>query len=166
MRLLKVILLSSLMFFFTSAIAAEKIAIVDVRTALFSSDAAREFSEKLKSEFSGDEKQIKAIGEQAQKLQDRIKKDGAMMSESERSRIVTELEDKAKEFSYLKNKFETNVNNRKQDFLRDSKPKLDDALLKVAKDNKVSIMLPKEATLWVDGSLDLTQKVVDILNKK
>ncbi|MCP5207376.1 MAG: OmpH family outer membrane protein [Hahellaceae bacterium] len=165
MRFLQVILLSTLMVFGGAAVAADKIAIVDVRTALFSSNGAREFSEKLKTEFADDEMKIKAIGEQAQKLQDRIKKDGAMMSESERSRIVTELEDKAKEFGYLKNKFETNVNNRKQEFLRDSKPKLDEALIKVAKDNKVSVLLPKEATLWVDGALDLTQKVVDVLNK-
>jgi outer membrane protein len=165
MRFLQLVILGSFMMFWGAANAADKIGVVDVRTALFSSNSARDFGEKLKSEFSAEEQKIKSIGDQAQKLQDRIKKDGAMMSESERNKIVTELEDKAKEFGYLKNKFETNVNNRKQDFLRDSKPKLDEALMKVARDNKITLMLPKEATLWVDGSLDLTQKVVDILNK-
>ena len=165
MRLIKVFLVGFLLVIGSAANAAQKIGVVDIRNAMFSSNAAREFSEALKNDYAKDEQEIKKVGEQAQKLQDRIKKDGAMMSDSERSKLVSDLEEKAKEFNYLKNKFESAVNKRKQDFLRESKPKLDQALVKVAKDNKVTILLPKEATIWVEDSLDLTQKLIDILNK-
>ncbi len=154
------ILLTSL-----SVSASENYAVVDVRAALFASKAAKSFSEQLKKDFSADEEQIKAVGQEAQKLQDRLKKDGAMMSDSERTKVAEEFEGKAKEFTFLKNKFEAAVNKRKQSFLLESKPKVDEAILKVAKANKLTMLFPKEATLWVEPKLDLTSQVIAELNK-
>ncbi|PID44345.1 MAG: hypothetical protein CSA52_00190 [Gammaproteobacteria bacterium] len=147
------------------ATAAERFGVVDVRAALFASNAAKSFSQQLKKDFRGEEGKLKSVGEQAQKLQDRLKKDGAMMSESERARVAEEFEEKAKEFNYLKNKFEATVSKRKQKFLLESKPKVDAAILKIAKANRVQILFPKEATLWVDGKFDLTDQVIAELNR-
>ncbi|PIE42826.1 MAG: hypothetical protein CSA50_08540 [Gammaproteobacteria bacterium] len=147
------------------ATAADKYAVVDVRTALFASNAAKAFSEQLKRDFQGEEGKIKSVGEQAKRLQDRLKKDGAMMSENERTKVAEQFEEKAKEFNYLKSKFESSVNKRKQKFLLESKPKVDAAIRKIAKSNGVNVLFPKEATLWVDGKLDLTAQVIEELNK-
>ncbi|ARU56053.1 MAG: OmpH family outer membrane protein [Pseudomonadales bacterium] len=167
MKALKHGLFCLLVLFGTMNVQAEtKIAVVDIRAALFNSEAAQAFGEKLKQEFAKDESEVKKVGDEAQKMQERIKKDAAMMSDSERAKMASEFELKAKEFNYLKNKFESAVNTRKQDFLRDSKPKLDRALEEVAKAEKVDLLLPREATLFVVPSLDLTPKVIEKLNAK
>lgn len=164
-KMIKFLSLFVVLFASMTVSAEEKYAVIDVRAALFASKAAQSFSEQLKKDFSGDEEEIKKVGSEAQKLQDRMKKDGAMMSEAERGKISEEFEGKAKEFNFLKNKFEAAVNKRKQAFLMDSKPKVDQAILKVAKSNKLTMLFPKEATLWVEPKLDLTSQVIEELNK-
>lgn len=165
MRKMKMLLAACLCW--SSLAAAEiKIGVVDLRAALFSSEKAKEFSEDLQREFKSEEDRIRAVGAEAQKLQDRLKKDSAILSESERSKLAAELEEKAQEFNYLKNRFESAVAKRKQNFLQESKPRLDKALEEIVKKEKLQLILPREATLYTGQSLDYTTQLIDILNRQ
>ncbi len=148
------------------AAAEVKLGVVDVRAALFASNAAKTFSDKLQKEFKDDEDKIRSVGTEAQKLQDRLNKDAAILSESERNKLSTEFDERVQEFNYLKNRFESTVAKRKQSFIQDSKPKMDKALEEIVKSEKLQLILPREATLYTDQALDYTTKLIDILNRQ
>ncbi|AZZ90923.1 MULTISPECIES: OmpH family outer membrane protein [unclassified Hahella] len=144
--------------------AAQKVAVVDLRTALLSSQAAKKFGENLKKDFADEEARLREVGEQAQKMQERLKKDSAIMSETERTKLNAELEEKAQEFNFLKNKYQSAISKREELFLQESKPKVDDALKKIAEKEKVDVILPSKLAVYANPSLDLTAKLIEALN--
>lgn len=163
MRTLAVAVLASLAL---PAAAEMNIGVVDLRQALFTSNAAQKFSDQLKSDFSRDENEVRAAQEAARKLQERLEKDGSMMNDAERTKLSSEFEDKVKEFNYLKNKLDTSVAKRKQTFLQESRPLVDESLKKILDDRKLDLILPREAVVYVVPDKDLTQALIDQLNKK
>ncbi len=145
--------------------AAIKVGVVDIRTALFTSDAAKVFSKKLVDEFKKDELEVKGVQQEGRKLQDQLKKDAAIMSEKERTTVADKLEEKIKEFKYLKTKLDEAVNKRKQEFVQESKPKVDKVLKDIVDSEKLDIVFPREATIYTKPALDITAKVIEKLNK-
>ncbi len=145
--------------------AALKAAVVDIRTALFTSDAAKVFSKKLVDEFKKDELEVKGVQQEGRKLQERLKKDAAIMSEKERTQLASQLDDKIKEFKYLKTKLDSAVNKRKQAFIQESKPKVDKVLKDIVETDKLDIVFPREATIYSKPAMDITAKVIEKLNK-
>src|SRR6056297_2093758 len=78
--------------FMTGPVMAEtRIGVVDLRQALFSSEGAQAFSERLQQDFSGEESEVREAQEEARKLQQRLEQDGAMMNESARDRITAQF---------------------------------------------------------------------------
>ncbi len=148
-----------------SALAELKIVVIDVRTALFTSDAAREFSKTLAEEFKTQEQEVRVIQEEGTRMQERLKKDAAIMSDSERNKLIADLEEKAKEFKYLRSKLDAAINNRKQEFLQTEKPKVDNVLEAMVKEYKLDIILPREAVIYGKPEVDMTATLIEKLNK-
>jgi outer membrane protein len=124
MTRLMTILAAALMAFSAQVAAETRIGVVDLRQALFSSNDAQAFSEKLQQDFAGDEAQVREAQEAARKLKDRLEKDGAMMNESERNQLAAEFQEKVKEFNFLKQRLDATVNQRKQQFLEGARPEV------------------------------------------
>ena len=153
-------------FFAISAQAEQRIGVVDFRAALLSSEAAKQFGEQLKKDFADEEARLREVGESAQTLQERLKKDTAIMSDAERSKLSEELEEKAQEFNFLKKKYQNAISKREEQFLQESKPKVDDAIKAIAAQEGIDIILPSKLIVYADQGLDLTAKLVEALNAK
>jgi len=166
LRFLTVIVFLLTPFLAATSYAEQRIGVVDFRTALLSSDAAKRFGEQLKRDFADEEARLREVGESAQKLQDRLKKDAAIMSDSERTKMSSELEEKAQEFNFLKKKYQNAISKREELFLQESKPKVDEAIRTIAKKEKLDIILPTKLVVYANQGLDLTSKLVDALNAK
>lgn len=149
-----------------TAMAETKIGLLDVRTALFASDAAKAFTEKTVSQFKQQDLEVRAVSEEGQKLELRLKNDAAIMSDSERAKLASEIEAKIQEYKYLKSKLDKALAEKRQEFLAESKPKLDKAIEELVSEEGLSLLLPREAALYAEESIDFTQKVVNKLNKK
>ncbi|MCP5160100.1 MAG: OmpH family outer membrane protein [Hahellaceae bacterium] len=148
-----------------TAMADLKVAVIDVRSALFTSDAAKEFSKSLMDEFKTQEMEVRSVQEEGAKLQERLKKDAAIMSDAERNKLIADLEEKAKEFKYLRSKLDAAINARKQEFLQTTKPKVDKVLEAMVKESKLDVILPREAVIYAKPELDMTAKLIEKLNK-
>jgi outer membrane protein len=144
--------------------AEAKIGVVDIRAALFSSDAAKAFSKSIAGDFKTQEMEVRSVQEAGHKLQERIKKDAAIMSDSERTKLALQLEEKAKEFKYLKDKLDKSVAARKQVFLQESKPKVDIALKEIVDAGKYDLIFPRESVVYSGQTLDITAQVIEKLN--
>ena len=164
MKLLVSLVLSISVMASMPAFAETKIGVVDIRAALFSSDAAKAFGTSIATEFKPQEMEVRAVRETGHKLQERIKKDAAIMSDSERTKLALQLEEKAKEFKYLKDKLDKAVAAKKQGFLQESKPKVDIALKEIVDAGKYDLIFPRESVVYSGQSIDITAKVIEKLN--
>lgn len=160
------ILISILLISFTSMAQAElKVGLIDMRAALFSSDAAKEFTENMVSKYKQQDLEVRAVGEEGQKLELRLKNDAAIMSDNERNKLASDLEAKIQEYKYLKSKLDKVLAEKRQDFLSDSKPKVDQAIKELVKEEKLDLLMPREAALYAKENMDLTDKFIKKLNK-
>ena len=146
-------------------LAEHKIGLVDMRAALFSSEAAKEFTEAMVSKYKKQDLEVRAIGEDGQKLEMRLKNDAAIMSDNERAKMASDLEEKIQEYQYRKGKLDKALAAKRQDFLGDSKPKIDQAINDLVKEEKLDLLLPREAALYANKSMDYTDKIIEKLNK-
>jgi outer membrane protein len=146
-------------------VAETTIGVVDLRQALFSSKEAQAFSTKLQQDFSGEEAKVRETQEAARKLKERLEQDGAMMNESERNRLAAEFQEKVKEFNFLKQKLDSTVANRKQEFLENARPQVDAAVQELMKEYDLDIVLPSEAVVYVKPDMNLTGKLLEKLDR-
>lgn len=147
------------------AVAETKIGVVDLRQALFSSQDAQAFSQKLQQDFSGEEARIRETQEEARSLKERLEQDGAMMNETERNRMAAQFQEKVKEFNFLKQKLDSAVANRKQAFLEDARPEVDAAVKELTEEYDLDIILPSEAVVYVRPDMNLTGQLLEKLDR-
>ncbi len=163
-RMSMAVLLAALMV--TTTVAAEtRIGVVDLRQALFSSSDAKAFSEKMQQDFSAEEQKVREAQEAARKLQQRLEEDGAMMNESERNTISAEFQEKVKEFNFLKQRLDSTVANRKQQFLEDARPEVDAAVKELLEEHNLDLILPSEAVVYVKPDMNLTDELLEKLDR-
>jgi outer membrane protein len=147
-----------------NAFAEVKIGLIDMRAALFSSNEAQQFSDKMVADFKQQDLEVRAVGENAQKLEQRLQNDAAIMSDNERSKLAADLEEKIQEFKYLKTKLDKALAEKRQDFLELSRPKLDKAVNDLVSKEKLDLLLPREAALYAGVGMDYTEQVIEMLN--
>jgi len=147
------------------AMAENRIGVVDLRQALFSSNDAKAFSETMQKDFAADEAKIREAQTAARKLQERLEKDGAMMNESERNKLTGEFRAQVNEFNALKQRLDTTVNQRKQAFLEEARPEVDAAVKELLEENDLDLILPSDAVVYVKPEMNLTSQLLDKLNR-
>ena len=145
--------------------AEMKVGLIDMRTALFSSEAAKTFTEKMVSQYKQQDLEVRAVGEEGQKLELRLKNDAAIMSDSERNKMASDLEAKIQEYKYLKGKLDKALAEKRQEFLNESKPRLDQVINEIVKEEKLDLLMPREAALFANKEMDYTVKVITKLNQ-
>ncbi len=163
-RLSMAVLLAALMA--TTSVAAEtRIGVVDLRQALFSSKDAQAFSAQMQQDFASEEAKVREAQEAARKMQERLEKDGAMMNESERNKIAAEFQEKVKEFNFLKQRLDSTVANRKQQFLENARPEVDAAVKELLDEHDLDLILPSEAVVYVKPDMNLTDELLEKLDR-
>jgi len=164
MKFISTLALICAMFFSALTSADTKIGLIDMRTALFSSEAAKKFTDNMVSQYKQQDLEVRAVGEDGQKLEQRLKNDAAIMSDGERNKMASDLEAKIQEYKYLKGKLDKALAAKRQEFLAESKPKLDKVINALVEDEKLDLLLPREAVLFATEKMDYTAKVIEKLN--
>jgi len=165
MKFISTLVLICAISFSAFASAETKIGLIDMRTALFSSEAAKKFTDNMVSQYKQQDLEVRAVGEDGQKLELRLKNDAAIMSDGERNKMASDLEAKIQEYKYLKGKLDKALAAKRQEFLAESKPKLDQVINALVEDEKLDLLLPREAVLFATEKMDYTAKVIEKLNK-
>ncbi len=153
-----VILTTSL--FATATEAAQKIGFVATGTVLSQMAKKNNVTEKLRNEFKDRIAALQAVEEKMKKALEKLKRDGEMMSDTDRTKLQRDL--KAWD-SDLKLK----VTNLKEDERKRSTEEqqkliksLQDAVNQVAKKDGYDVILDKQAVLFSNPADDLSEKVL------
>lgn len=166
-NLLKGILMISLLGGASSIYAADvKIAILNTQRAVIESEEAKKMIEKIRTELERDETAVKSLGEEIQKTQQRLTKDAATLSNTEKRRLQKEIEDKQIDYQFQVNKLQKEVQDRQQDIFVALAPKVDAVLKDLIAKEKYDIIMQRANLLYVTQALDITRQVTELLNKK
>jgi len=145
---------------------AGKIVALDVQRALLSSDAAGEFRKQLQQEFSDDEKQLVDLEKQARALQEKLQKSAGLSSDEEMKQLQLQFQKAFGEYQKRGQELQQQRAQREQTFVGEMKPRLDEVIQALIKEQDIDLIVNKQAAIYVEPALDITQSVVEQLNKQ
>ena len=148
------------------ALAQERIGVVNLREAVFSSNAGAEFGDVIQGQLEEEQQAISQLESEATEMQDRLESDGAMMNESEREDLQSRFEKKVQEYQQRRARFQQAVNQRQQQFLQQSRPAVDAAMETLLEEHDLDIVIPAEAVIYAKPDMDLTDKMIELLNEQ
>lgn len=143
-----------------------KIAVLNLQQAIIQSEEAIASIETIREELKQDEDDLMAMGEEIQGLQDKIVKDGEVMSDSEKRSITKDIEDMQIDYQFNVQKLQKELQDRQQDLLRDMQPKLNAVLKDLIDIEGYDAVLDRQSFIYVNPKHDITKKVTEKLNDK
>jgi len=149
-----------------SAWAELNIAVVNVQRAIGESDEAKALVKKLEDELQSEQSSIRQLNADITQLQEKLVKDGEVMSNDEKRKLQKEIEDKQIDYQFQVNKLQKTVNDRQQEIVQQMAPKLDAVLTDLIKSEKYDLVLHRQNVVYADGKLDITGLVTQKLNEK
>ena len=147
------------------ALAADvKIAVVDVRSGVMTSEDAKLKMEKLKGEFAQEKANLEALQMEIKKMEEKAQKDGAVMSMEEKRKLEKEAMEKVNELKFKGQQFQQSSQQEAQEVFQSLLPKFQKALKAVIDEQKLDLVIAREAALMVKPDLDITKAVTDKMN--
>lgn len=147
------------------ALAADvKIAVVDVRSGVMTSEEAKLKMEKLKGEFAQEKANLEALQMEIKKMEEKAQKDGAVMSMEEKRKLEKEAMEKVNELKFKGQQFQQSSQQEAQEVFQSLLPKFQKALKAVIDEQKLDLVIAREAALMVKPDLDITKAVTDKMN--
>ncbi|GGK66235.1 OmpH family outer membrane protein [Amphritea balenae] len=147
-------------------VMAEKVATLSVQQALLSSKAAEAFRAELQKEFSSEQKQLLDLEAQAKKIQQQLKKGQGTQSKEVTDQQRVQFQKAFGEYQRLGQELQQVQREREQLFLQEMRPKLDAVIRGLIEKDGYDLVLNKQATIYAKPGLDITAKVVELLNKQ
>jgi outer membrane protein len=147
----------------TTANAAEvKIGFVNVPRVLEKAPQADKAKKDLEKEFSPRDKRLLAEKKKIKKLQDKLKRDAAVMSEDERRKLERDIMSKSRDVKRTQDEFREDFNIRRNEELGKLQKKVYEAIKRLAKKEKYDLLLT-EGVVYASSAVDVTKKVQDQL---
>ncbi len=125
-------------------------------------DAARQLIER---EFASRDKQLVAAQKSLKAIEDKLAKDGAIMSESERKKLQRDYINKKRELKRSQDEFREDFNFRRNEEFAKIQKNIIEAIQTVAKENNYDVVL-SEGVLYASPKADMSSMVIDYLKKQ
>ncbi|MDY6920443.1 MAG: OmpH family outer membrane protein [Pseudomonadota bacterium] len=164
MKKILIVMLGLLAVFPVLAAEQLKIVTVDVRKAVLSTEEGQLKLEKLKAELEKDRAELESLNMKGKDLQDRIKKDGAVMSADERHKLEKELMEVANEVQFKKQQLQKSGQADQVQMMESLIPKFEKALNEIIAQQGIDLVLRSEVVIGANPKLDITDQVVKKMN--
>ena len=153
-------------FFAIPAIALDGVAVIDLRTAVLATQAAKDAFEALEeeSEYSGNLEQARVLQTDRQSLAEKLQKEAETLSQEEISDIQRSIQEKSKDLEFIVGKIQTKQNETADKVIIDFNPSVQKILQELIAAKQVKVLLGRENVLFADTSLDLTDDVTSMLD--
>ncbi|MEW6666383.1 MAG: OmpH family outer membrane protein [Thermodesulfobacteriota bacterium] len=141
--------------------AAEvKIGMIDTQKIMRESKAAKKAREILMKELEGKRAKYKAEEDEARRLEEEIKREGASMSPAARQEKAEKLEKELKELGRLKSDIEEELRKKDAELTRKLLQEIYQIVKELTKKEKYSVILEKRYVVTADEAIDITDKVI------
>ena len=139
-----------------------RIGFVDIERLLRDAAPAKTSQQKLEREFSSREKELQDITAQLKSMGERIDRDAAVLSESDRMRLRREFADLEKDFQRKQREFREDLNQRRNEELAQVIEQANRAIKDIAEKERYDLILQEAVT--VSPRIDITEKVLRALS--
>lgn len=139
-----------------------KIGVVNAPRVLENAPQAEAARKKLEKEFATRDRDLVASQKALKELEDRLTKDGAIMSETERSRVERDIINKRRELKRDTEEFQEDVNFRRNEEMGKIQQKIADAIIALAKEQKFDMILGT-GVVYASEKVDVTDAVIEKL---
>ena len=148
------------------AVALDGVAVIDLRTAVLATQAAKDAFEALEeeSEYSGNLEQARVLQTDRQALAEKLQKEAETLSQEEITDIQRSIQEKSKDLEFIVGKIQTKQNETADKVFRDLNPSVQKILQELIAAKQVKVLLGRENVLFADTSLDLTDDVTSMLD--
>ncbi|HYC42950.1 MAG TPA: OmpH family outer membrane protein [Noviherbaspirillum sp.] len=118
---------------------------------------------KIEQEFSKRDKELQELASRLKSMSDRLDKDAAVLSESDRIKRQRELADLDKDFQRKQREFREDLNQRRNEELAIVLERTNKVIKQIAESEKYDIVF--QEAVYASPRIDITDKVLKALNK-
>lgn len=142
-----------------------KIGAVNAVRILENSPQAETAREKIQNEFAPRDRRLVEEQKKLKALEDRLAKDGAIMSESERTNLERQIIQMKRDLKRTQDEFRDDLNFRRNEEFGQIQKTILEAIQKVAKDLGYDIVLG-EGVIYASKKVDISDQVIEYLKKQ
>ena len=153
-----------LLVFQVSAEETYKIGAVNAIRVLEKSPQADTARKMIEDEFSPRDKELIAEQKSIKDLEDKFKKDRAIMSEQESSKLEREIISNKRDLKRKQDEFREDLNYRRNEEMVNIQNQIIKSIQQVAKDNNYDLVL-SEGVLYASPKIDMSGLVIEYLKK-
>lgn len=152
--------------FAVPSFAIDGAAVIDIRTAVLATQAAKDAFQSLEeeSEYANNLEQARVLQTDRQALAEKLQKEAETLSQEEITDIQRSIQEKSKDLEFIVGKIQTKQNETADKVFRDLNPSVQKILQELIAAKQVKILLGRENILFADPSLDLTDDVTSMLD--
>jgi outer membrane protein len=140
-----------------------KIGFVSTERIFREANPAKAAQVKIEQEFSKREKELQDLAARLKGMSDKLDKDAAVLSESDRMKRQRELTDLDKEFQRKQREFREDLNQRRNEELATVLERTNRVIKQIAEAEKYDIVF--QEAVYISPRIDITDKVLKALNK-
>jgi outer membrane protein len=141
---------------------AVRIGFVNTERILRESSVAKSAQQKLEQEFSRREKELQELAARVKAAGERLDRDAAVLSETERTRRQREVGDLDREFQRRQREFREDLSQRRNEELASVIERANRIIRQMAEQEKIDLIL--QEAVYASPRIDLTDKVIRLLN--
>lgn len=141
-----------------------KIGFVNIPQVLEKAPQAEKAKKRLEQKFSGRDKQLVAQQKEIQTMEEKMTKDSAVMSESEKSNLEKDLLNKKRDAKRSQQEFSEDFNASRNEELGKLQKHIIEAIREIAKDQNFDLLLT-EGVIYANDKIDVTAQVQQKLLK-
>jgi outer membrane protein len=135
-----------------------KVGFVNVARLLEKAPQAEKAKKELEREFAPRDKKLVAEQKNIKQMEERLAKDAAIMSDSERQKLDKEVISRKREAKRLQDEFREDFNLRRNEELTQLQKEIFEAIQSLAKDEKYDLLLT-DGVVYASEAIDVTSKV-------
>ncbi len=138
-----------------------KIGVVSLRTVFDSYEKTKEYNQKLSQKTAEIDKKIQSLQKEIEKLRASLE----VVGEKERPKKIQELRQKEAELRRYQLESMRSIGQERDKYMREILKDIKPVITEYAKKHGYKIILNEDMLLYSDDAYDLTDEIVDILNR-
>lgn len=148
-----------------SVLAEVKVGFVNTSRLMEEAPQAQSASKQMETEFAPREKELISLQREIKQMEDKLSRDGAVMSESERNKAERELLNQKRDLKRSQDEFREDLNIRRNELLSSLQKELNDAIVALAKEEGFDLVL-FEGVVFASDRIDITDAVLERLRRQ
>mgnify|MGYP006226338631 CR=1 FL=1 len=142
-----------------------KIGVVNAIRILEQSPQAEKMRKQIEKEFAPRDRELVSSAKKLKELEDRLTKDAAIMSESERKKLERDIVNQRRDLKRSQDEFREDLTFRRNEEIAKIQKEIVDSINQVAKSAAFDVVL-SEGVIFASAKVDISQKVIDHLRSK